>query len=100
MTKSENHDEGKPRLDLVLGKFAETFEDCAGVLGYGKYAKENWAVSAGTNEHHDFAQRNLASIMRHLVAYSNGETHDEESGQLHSAHIMVRAAFAVYYDKV
>jgi hypothetical protein len=96
--KSLNKDTNKPKLDLILGKFGETLIECAKVLGQGKYPKNNWALSAGTKDHEDFRDRNLASLTRHLIAYSQGEKRDQESNQLHSAHIMVRAAFAVYYD--
>jgi hypothetical protein len=96
--KSQNHDEGKVPMDLLLGKMGLALKECAKVLGQGKYPKENWALSAGTHNHSEFDVKNTASKLRHMVDRSMGELRDEESGELHSAHEATRALFSVYYD--
>lgn len=52
-----------------------------GALGYGarKYSPDNW-------KHVEPKSRYLGAGMRHLVAHSAGELHDEESGFMHLAH--------------
>jgi hypothetical protein len=69
------HDTGKPDLSLVpLG----LVEGCARAMmfGVGKYGRDNWR--GGFND-----SRLLAACLRHIMAYTNGERIDAESGLCH-----------------
>jgi hypothetical protein len=72
-------DAGKPPVDLVP---RELVEGAARAYGYGagKYSRFNW-LKGGLSQ----AQL-LASAMRHLMAYLNGEDIDPESGESHLDH--------------
>lgn len=84
--------EGKTRHDLVPA-FAQ--EEYAKVLtmGSNKYGARNWEKGMKWSNI-------LSSLERHLQAIKRGEDYDEESGLLHSAHIMCNAAFLTEYYKI
>ena len=67
------YDDGKPRLDLVP---PEAVMALGRVLTYGaeKYAPNSWR---GVEP-----ERYVAALLRHLMAYQMGETHDPESEAL------------------
>ena len=67
--------------------------------GCVKYDRDNWALSKGTEDHENFMLKNRKSIYRHLVAYSEGETTDPESGCHHLAHVALRCLIAIEYDQ-
>lgn len=76
---------GKPVLSLMM-EAREALEGGARVLEFGanKYARGNW--------HKGMEHTQLADcLLRHLVAYLNGEESDPESGQLHVDHVLVNA---------
>ena len=80
------YDDGKTRLDLIPAK-AEM--ELGNVLTFGanKYAANSWQnVENGI-------ERYTAAAMRHINAMRQGETHDEESGLLHSAHAACNMMF-------
>lgn len=56
-------------------------EEIVKVLEFGakKYARDNWQKVA--------ADRYLKAAFRHLIAYSQGEVNDKESGLPHLAHL-------------
>jgi hypothetical protein len=65
------------------------------VLEFGaeKYSPDNWKKGLEMNEI-------LESALRHMIALMSGETHDKESGELHSGHIMCNLMFwQHFYDK-
>lgn len=76
---------GKPRWDLLpmraVGNMAE-------VLGYGavKYAPGNWRLGLAWSDM-------MASAMRHLAAFQDGEEIDPETGLSHLAHAMCQVGF-------
>ena len=83
------HNSGKIRYDLVPS-FAQ--EQYAKVLtaGAAKYGDNNWKKGMSWTTV-------LASLERHLAAIKKGEDYDEETGLLHSAHIMCNAGFLTEY---
>lgn len=66
----------------------EAEEALARVLSYGakKYAPRNWEKGLPWSE-------TIGSLRRHLNAFMKGETHDAESGLLHTDHLICNAAF-------
>lgn len=65
----------------------------AGVLEYGatKYSERNWESGAEYSVPY-------SSLMRHLVAFWEGENLDPESGLPHTHHIIMNAAMLVEYE--
>lgn len=76
----------------------EVLEAIAAVLyksseeGGGKYPKDNWKKCA---EH----SVPMDSLLRHSFKRCRGEMNDVESGLPHSWHMLVNAAFLVYYEQ-
>ncbi len=83
---------GKTRHDLVPA-FAQ--EQYAKVLTKGaeKYAERNWELGMKWS-------KVISSLERHLQAIKRGEDLDQETGLLHSAHVMCNAAFLTEYYKI
>lgn len=79
---------GKMQWSLVDFK---ALEPMVQVLMYGaqKYSPDNWKKGLPINEVID-------SLMRHLVAFKDGEDNDSESGLLHTGHILCNAMFLSY----
>jgi hypothetical protein len=79
-------DGDKPRFDLVP-PFIE--EEVAKVLtvGAAKYAPDNWKKVP------DGKRRYIAAILRHISAYRQGETYDQDDGLHHMAHAICCAMF-------
>lgn len=76
MSGAQKLDVGKPPLDLIPRELVEAAAR-AFAFGAKKYARGNWLLGGLTQG------RLLASLFRHLFAYSNGEDIDEESGLCH-----------------
>lgn len=82
---------GKPMIDLVT---ADSIIGMAEVLTYGakKYKPNSWQnVKNGKNVHY-------ASMMRHLLAWKNGEIFDKETGLSHLKHAMTNCMFLLYHE--
>jgi hypothetical protein len=96
---AKNFNEGKVRLGLVVKDCPNALKAWAQVreAGCQKYSRMNWAESKGTDDATRFLDENMESILRHLLMAMMGETHDEESGLPHMAHVMCRAAFDLEY---
>ena len=77
-------DDGKPMLELVPPKAIIALGK---VMTYGakKYEPMSWR-SVGTD-------RYTGALMRHMMAYMNGEVYDRESGMPHMWHVLTNAAF-------
>ena len=92
MSKGINHNEGKPRPSLVLvdthNALAEEIK--VSELGAKEYGRYNWK---GGGE--QFLADNLDSILRHILAYSQGQEIDPKSGCHHLAHVRRRCAIAL-----
>lgn len=82
-------DQDKVRWDLVPFK---ELESVAKVMTFGanKYADNGWK---GVDK-----SRYLAALMRHFVAYMDGEITDPESGLPHMSHLRCNALFIEWKD--
>jgi hypothetical protein len=87
--KADRYNEGKPKWSLV---HFESLIPMVRVLEKGaeKYSIDNWKKDMELSEIQN-------SMMRHLAAIMDGETHDKETGELHMGHIMSNAMFWNYH---
>ena len=87
--KGMKFDSGKLLYSLIP---PETSKALAEVLSFGaqKYAPNNWVLVENGK------QRYLDAAFRHLEAFRSGETHDQESGLHHLAHLLTNVAFLHY----
>ena len=87
--KGMKFDTGKLQYSLIP---PETLSALAEVLTFGarKYAPNNWVLVQ------DGETRDLDAAFRHLEAFRSGETHDQESGLHHLAHLLTNVAFLHY----
>ena len=86
------YNEGKTRHDLVPAFAQEQYAKVL-TLGANKYAERNWEAGMAWS-------KVIASLKRHLLAIERGEDYDQETGLLHSAHVMCNAAFLTEYYKI
>lgn len=75
-------DGGKPQFDLLFADMPLALEEVVMVLtdGARKYAPANWERVENAE------RRYLAAGLRHELAHTQGEPHDEETGRHHLAH--------------
>jgi len=87
----DKHDKGKPRLDLLN---RELLEEMGHVLAFGaeKYGAWNWQQGIPIS-------RLIAAALRHLVAYSDGESIDAESDRNHLGHAGCCLMFALWMER-
>lgn len=60
--------------------------------GDAKYGRYNWQKGTPHTEVAD-------SLMRHLLAWSQGQDLDPESGHLHADHVVANALFLAYFTR-
>lgn len=89
MEKANRYNKGKTAWSLID---YPSIEPMAKVLMYGceKYDRDNWKKGLTVTSVID-------SLMRHIVAFKQGETLDEESGLPHIGHAMCNLMFMQYY---
>ncbi len=93
--------EGKTRIMAASGvKYlsADFIVEMARVLAFGaeKYGASNWK-QAPRAEARDIY---LNALIRHVLAYAQGDQHCAKDGQYHLAQIAVNAMFLFYFDKI
>jgi len=88
---AKKYDDGKLRYDLIP---PEVLKALAEIYTYGanKYGDNNWQKLK------KFDDRYTAALMRHDNSRRSGEKRDQESGFLHSAHMLCNAAFLCWKD--
>lgn len=90
-------DDGKPRLDLVLGGFRNALwgVGLVGTFGAKKYTDNGW------QEVDNGIERYLNAMLRHYLNYKNGEELDPESGLPHLSHLSWNAlAVSELYQRI
>lgn len=84
------YDDGKPRFELLpedsLLELVKVY-----TAGAVKYEPRNWEKGMSWS-------RCFGSLMRHSWKFWRGETHDEETGLHHMAHVAWNALALVSYD--
>lgn len=85
------YDDHKPPMSL-LSRVA--LEAAARVLAFGakKYDAWNWSNGIAYS-------RVVSALIRHALAYADGEQFDPETGESHMAHVMCCAMFLLDYEK-
>lgn len=86
---ADRKNEGKLPIHLVP---TDAIKGMAEVLKIGikKYSERNWERGA-------YYSVPYSSLMRHLMAFWEGEDRDPESGRLHLEHVLTNAAFLLRY---
>lgn len=92
MTVGMKHDEAKPRFDLIP-PIAEL--EVAKVLEYGtrKYDENNWRYVENPQA------RYMAAARRHINAWMQNESYDDESGLPHLAHAITSLMFILELEQ-
>jgi hypothetical protein len=86
-----NKDTGKLRVDLVpVSSIRAIAEVLGGACASGKYPARNWEKGISYS-------RIYANILRHLMAWYDGEDKDKESGLHPLKHALCRLAMLVEY---
>jgi hypothetical protein len=85
-------DEHKARIDLIP---PQAIKDIAAVLthGAGKYSDHNWRDNGGLAY-----SRVYAAAQRHMLAFWDGESLDEETGMSHLAHAACCIVFLMSFE--
>lgn len=89
MEQALRYNQGKPQWSQL---HFESLEPLIRVLEHGenKYFKKNWQNAMDPT-------KILESAQRHLAKTFDGELYDEESKQLHIAHVMANCMFWIYH---
>lgn len=87
----KKHDKGKLMWDLLLFKQIASIVDVL-TFGCAKYGPNQW------QEVEDGKNRYFAAMMRHLIAWWEGEKLDPESGKHHLAHAGCCLLFLMWLD--
>jgi hypothetical protein len=90
-SSGKKFDSGKLRWDLVewapIKAFVKVLTD-----GAVKYEAHNW------KKVRPFKERYSAALLRHVVAYMEGEKTDPETGSPHLAHALTNIVFLMWGD--
>lgn len=85
--KGAKHDKGKPQLGLLDFSFLN------GIARIREYGVEKYGDSDSWKCVPDAERRYKDALLRHILAWSNGEECDEESGLPHFDHAMCNMMF-------
>ena len=88
----ERKNQGKTRYDLIPSYAQEQYAEVM-TFGANKYSDRNWEKGMAWS-------KVIASLKRHIQAIEMGEDYDQESGLLHSAHVMCNAGFLTEFYKI
>jgi hypothetical protein len=90
MSKAKRYNQDKP--DWTLLDY-HALEEVVKVMTFGKekYGKDNWKGEL------DDINQHIESAFRHLVAMKEGEKYDEESGELHAAHLIANMMMYIHH---
>lgn len=84
------HDDNKLQLRLIPW---ESLREVGRVIDYGarRYGEENWKKVDPPSRYQD-------ALLRHVLEYLCGETHDKETGFHHLAHAATNCLFLIYLE--
>jgi len=89
--KGIKHDDGKPQLSFVarslLVAIATIMES-----GAEKYGRDNWKLGMDWHRPYD-------ALLRHLTAWWEGESLDDDSGMSHLNHAVCELMFLIEYEQ-
>ena len=85
-------DNGKLRFDLITPECIIGIVECL-TLGAKKYKPNSWQNVENPIDTH------FASLMRHLIAWRQGEIIDKETGLSHMKHVLSNGMFLLYNEK-
>ena len=89
---SVKHDNDKVRLDLIDPQFIVAIGKTL-TFGAKKYGPNQWqTVEDATNRYY-------AALLRHVVAWRNGEKKDKESKLPHLFHAATNLMFLMWFDR-
>jgi len=80
----------KAQLSLIPTK-AQVSEAKVWMFGAKKYGRDNWQKGLPFLSVID-------SLLRHALAYKEGETHDSDTGESHMAHVRCNAAMLIEFE--
>ncbi len=89
-TEATKHDKGKAPLSLIPNRAMEE-EAHVWKYGAGVHGRDNWRAGFDWT-------RIIDAILRHAIAYKNGETLDPDTGRSHMAHIRCDAAMLIEFE--
>lgn len=91
VNKAKKYDNGKLRYDLIPW---ECIQELAEIYTFGaeKYTENSWQQLP------DFKNRYFSALMRHLLAWWDGEIFDKESGRNHLAHALWNVTALLWWD--
>jgi len=85
-------DGNKNRLELIEPAFIKGLGKVL-TLGAEKYDTDNWKKV-------DDKDRYKGALLRHVMAYLDGEEHDPETGLSHLYHAQCNMMFLDYFDRM
>lgn len=92
LTQGVKHDNGKAPWRLMpwreLGQVVDVL-----AFGLKKYAEDNWKIVPNAEKRYKDA------LLRHVIAWSSGETNDTDSRLHHLAHACCNALFLLWFEK-
>ena len=86
--KAKRYNKGKPDYSLIDYKSLEPLVRAL-ENGAAKYGRDDWKKGMSI-------ETSLASMLRHIHKFSDGEDIDSESGVHHIGHVMANAMFIIY----
>jgi hypothetical protein len=94
MSMFKKDDTDKPRVSLVDPKFILGISEIL-TFGANKYGANNWKTAKTTD-----IPRYKDALLRHLLAYLDGEYIDPESKKPHLYHIGCNLMFLDYFERL
>ena len=89
MEEAMRFDKNKNKLSLISPLAIEAMGRVL-TFGAAKYEEHNWRKGMKWS-------KSLNSLKRHLLEFEKCNDKDEESGELHMAHVIVNAMFLIEY---
>lgn len=93
MTEFKKYDSGKLEYDMLPDSVIRGVVDIMMYGAYTKgYGKDNWKNCTDTSRYYN-------ALRRHVEAWREGQSLDEESGKPHLYHMLCNAVFLAYLEE-